>query len=332
MVSTSPATAARFVGQSVHRKEDKRLVTGHGQYVDDVQWPGTVHAAFVRSNVASGRIVSIDTTEAEALPGVLGVFTAETINALHGEAWHGMLGPAMAVPAPLAVGGVKHVGDPVVLVVAVSRYVAEDACDLVIVDIDPTPAVVDYATAAANHDDLVHRDWGLETNAMVEMPFMPMSADLEECFAASAHVVEATIVQNRYNAVPMEARGILVRFDTGRDELEIVTSNQSSHETRNFFARYFSLPEANISVTMRDVGGGFGQKMFMFREECAVAIAAKLLGQPVKWIEDRTSWPAPTVATSRPRCASPSTKTAPSRPSPASTSPTLAPTPSARRR
>jgi aerobic carbon-monoxide dehydrogenase large subunit len=282
-----PAPAARFVGQSVTRKEDRRLVTGHGQYVDDVAVPGVLHAAFLRSEVARAAIAHLDVEAARKLPGVVAVFTWQDFDQQFGEAWHAMLGEQLQVPPPLAVTDVRHVGDPIAMVVAESRYVAEDACELIEVDLDPGPPVVDYRRASADTDNVVHSAWGLPSNAMVEVPFTPISPDLDESFASADHVVEATIEQNRYLCVPMETRGIVASWSPGRDELDLVCSCQGVHETRNFFARYLGIPEANVRVTARDVGGGFGQKMFVFREECAAVLASKLLGRPVKWIEDR---------------------------------------------
>jgi aerobic carbon-monoxide dehydrogenase large subunit len=279
--------AARYVGQSVTRKEDRRLVTGHGLYVDDVTMPGMLHAAFVRSEIARGSITSIDVAAARALPGVMAVFTSSEFNGQFGEAWHAMLGEGLQVPPPLAVTDVRHVGDPIALVIAVNRYIAEDACELVDVQIDPATPVVDFATAHLDVENIVHAQWGLPSNAMVDQPFTPMSADLDDAFRAAAHVVECTVRQNRYLCVPMEGRGIVASYTPGRDELDIVCSCQSVHETRNFFARYLQMPESNIRVTARDVGGGFGQKMFVFREECAIVLASRLLARPIKWIEDR---------------------------------------------
>jgi carbon-monoxide dehydrogenase large subunit len=285
-VPTQPL-AARFVGSSVVRKEDRRLVTGHGRYVDDVTHHGQLHLAFRRSDVAAGRITRIDTSAAEALDGVVAVFTGETMNPHHGEGWHAMLGPGLATPPPLAPGSVKHVGDPIACVVAVDRYVAEDACDLIEVDYDIAQAVVDYRTAADDTDHVVHGDWGLQSNAMVAAPFTPMSPDLEEAFANAAHVVECDIEQNRYVCVPMEGRGANASWDAGNRELHLTLSGQSTHGARDYYARYLGIPESSITVEMRDVGGGFGQKMFVFREENATVLASRLLGRPVKWIEDR---------------------------------------------
>jgi carbon-monoxide dehydrogenase large subunit len=285
MNTASPA--ARYIGQSVTRKEDQRLLTGHGQYVDDITRVGMLHAAFLRSDVARGTITRLDTAAARALPGVHAVYTWADFEGTFGEAWHGMLGEALQVPPPLAMGDVRHVGDPIALVVASSRYIAEDACDLIDVDIEAAQAVVEFATAHLDTEHVVHEAWGLRSNAMVEQPFLAMSPDVDRAFADAAHVVECTVRQNRYVCVPMEGRGLVAEYSPGRDELDLVCSCQSVHETRNFFSRYLRIPEANVRVTARDVGGGFGQKMFAFREECAVVLASKLLGCPVKWIEDR---------------------------------------------
>ncbi len=271
----------------MHRKEDRRLLTGHGQYVDDVTLPGMLHAAFLRSEVAKAAITRLDSTAALELPGVHAVLTWHDFDGRYGEAWHAMLGEQLQVPSPLAVSDVRHVGEPIAVVIAESRYVAEDACELIELDLDSSEPVVDYASAARDTDHLVHGAWGLRSNAMVEMPFTPMSPDLDDAFAAAAHVVECTVRQNRYLCVPMEGRGIIAAWVPGREDLDIVCSCQSVHETRNFFARYLQVPEGSIRVTARDVGGGFGQKMFVFREECAIVLASRVLGRPVKWIEDR---------------------------------------------
>jgi carbon-monoxide dehydrogenase large subunit len=279
--------AARFVGSAVHRKEDRRLLTGHGQYVADIEPRGTLHAAFFRSEVASAHLNGVDVSEARALPGVSAVYTWQDFHERVGEAWHTMLGEQLVVPPPLAVTDVRHVGDPIALVVAESRYVAEDACDLVSVDYDVSAAAVDYRDAGGEGQPVVHAGWGLPSNLMVDVPFTALNPDLEEVFNSAAHVIETAVEQNRYLCVPMETRGIVASWDAGLEEMEIVCSTQSVHETRNFFARYLSVPEASVRVSARDVGGGFGQKMFVFREECAVVLASRLLGRPVKWIEDR---------------------------------------------
>jgi aerobic carbon-monoxide dehydrogenase large subunit len=285
--SARTPVAARYIGQSVHRKEDRRLLTGHGQYVDDLTLPGMLHGAFVRSELAKADVVAIDTTAARELPGVVAVFTATDFAGRFGEAWHAMLGEQLVVPPPLAITDVRYVGDPVAFVVADSRYVAEDACELVVVDYEPRTAAADYRTAGDDGAPVVHAAWGLQSNVMASVPFMALAPDLDDALQRAEHVVECTIEQHRYVCVPMEGRGIIASWSSGREEMDLVCATQSVHETRNFFARYLGVPESNVRVTARDVGGGFGQKMFVFREECAVALAARALGRPVKWIEDR---------------------------------------------
>jgi carbon-monoxide dehydrogenase large subunit len=216
---------ARFMGQSVVRKEDRRLLTGHGRYVDDVVRAGMLHVAFVRSDVAKARIVSIDSTAAKALDGVVAVFTAADINGASATTWHPMMGEFVTLPAPLAVDDVRYVGDPVVLVVATNRYLAEDACELIEVTYDIGTPAVDYRVAMQDTVNLVTP--GAPSNAMFAMPFAPITGGLDAAFAAAAHVVEVTVEQNRYNAVPMEARGILATWDAGTDEIDIVMSSQS---------------------------------------------------------------------------------------------------------
>jgi len=286
-MTTAAGPAGRFIGAAVHRKEDRRLLTGHGVYTDDVALPGMLHAAFLRSTVAKGTIHSIGTSAAEEAAGVVAVLTWRDFDGLIGEAWHAMLGEQLQVPPPLASSDVRHVGDPIALVIAESRYLAEDALELIDVEIDPGDPCIDYRSAAADQEHLVHGAWGFPSNAMVDVPFTPLSPDLDATFAAATHDISVDIEQNRYLCVPMETRGIVASWAPGRDELDLFCATQSVHETRNFFARYLRIPEGRIRVQARDVGGGFGQKMFVFREECAVVLASRLLGRPVKWIEDR---------------------------------------------
>jgi carbon-monoxide dehydrogenase large subunit len=222
-----------------------------------------------------------------ALPGVAAVFTWRDFDGRFGEAWNAIMGEDLVVPPPLATGDVRYVGDPIAVVVAQSRYVAEDACELIDVELEASEPCVDYVRAAADTEHVVHEAWGLTSNVMIQVPFQASSDDLQDCLERSRQVVEVPIEQNRYLAVPMEPRGIVAFYDRGRDELEITCATQTVHETRNFFARYLGIPESRIRVWAHDVGGGFGQKGPVYREECAIVLASRLLGQPVKWIEDR---------------------------------------------
>jgi aerobic carbon-monoxide dehydrogenase large subunit len=277
--------ATRYAGARINRVEDARLLTGHGTYVDDISLPGMLHACFVRSPFARAAIRGIDTTEAAALPGVHHVFTAADLNPRAREQWHTSIGPkSPETPRPpLAEGEVRFVGDPVALVVAEDRYVAEDAAELVAVDYDPLPAVVDY-TAAEASEALVHAAHG--SNLIGQMGGRPASS-LDDVFAAADHVVRATIAQQAYAAVPMEGRGLVVDPSPTTGEITIYAATQSPHEVRLFCSRLLGMPEHRIRVVMRDTGGGFGQKIMVQRDEMCLMLAGPLVGAPVKWVEDR---------------------------------------------
>jgi carbon-monoxide dehydrogenase large subunit len=280
------AAAQRLIGKPVQRREDPRLITGRGRYVDDVVLPGMLHATFVRSQSARGTITHLDVSAARRHPGVVAVFTAVETNSPSHQFWVTMMGPDAGYPPGrvLADGDVRYVGEPIVIVVAESRYVAEDAAELVDVDVEPLPPVMDMFAAIEDTDVLVHPELG--SNVAGDMP-----ADvpgLDERLAAAPHTFTETFLQHRYVQVPMETRGIVASWDRMLEHLEITVSGQSAHETRLFYSRMLGIPEDAIHVVMGDVGGSFGQKMFTQREEHAIVIAARAIGdRPVKWIEDR---------------------------------------------
>ena len=285
MTDVVPAGAARYAGTRVARIEDTRLLTGHGTYVDDIVLPGMLHASFVRSPFARAVIRGIDTSAACALPGVRAVFTAADLNPGAKEQWHTSVGRASPETPrpPLADREVRFVGDPVALVVAESLYVAEDAAELVDVDYEPRPAIVDYATAESA-EALVHEQHG--SNVIGALAGLPAAA-LDDEFASAAHVVSETIFQQRYAAVPMEGRGLIVDSSGPNGELTIYSATQSPHEVRLFCSRLLGIPEHRIRVIIRDTGGGFGQKIMVQRDEMCLMLAAPKLGVAVKWVEDR---------------------------------------------
>ncbi len=284
---TPPITdgAARYAGARVHRVEDDRLLTGRGTFVDDVSLPGMLHACFVRSPFARARVQRIDTSAALALPGVRFVFTAADLNPGVREQWHTTIGKDMPETPrpPLAEGEVRFVGDPVALVVAESRYLAEDAADRVEIDYEPLPAVVDY-TEAEHAEALVHEKHG--SNVIAQLMTMPASA-LDAVFDSAAHVASETIYQQAYAPVPMEGRGLVVDYAKKTGDLTIYSSTQSPHDVRLFCARLLGMPEERIRVVMRDTGGGFGQKVMVQRDEMCLMLAGPMVGAPVKWVEDR---------------------------------------------
>ena len=285
MTGTATGGAARFVGARVHRVEDARLLTGRGTFVDDVSLPGMLHACFVRSPFARAAIRGIETSAARALPGVQFVFTAADLNPGVKEQWHTSTGPnSPETPRPpLAEGEARFAGDPVALVIAESRYVAEDAAELVEVDYEALPAVVDYAEAE-HAEALVHESHG--SNVIGEIAGLPASA-LDGVFASAAHVVSETIHQQAYAPVPMEGRGLVVDYSGATGELTIYAATQVPHEVRLFCSRLLGHPEHRIRVVMRDTGGGFGQKVMLQRDEMCLMLAAPIVGAPVKWVEDR---------------------------------------------
>jgi len=288
---TSPVTdgaGARFVGQRVERREDLRLVTGHGAYVDDLVLPGVLHAAFVRSPVARGRVTRLDTAAARAVPGVVAVLTAADLDGLVQASWVDYEGPPGPTPSRpfrvLAGQDVRFAGEPLAVVVAESRYLAEDGVDAVEVDIDADTPVLDMETALDPATPLVHPELGSNQTSVVSAPEDP---ELDAVFATAPHVVTETYRQHRHACVPMETRGIAASWDPYRQELQVWCSTQGPHGVRTLLARMLGLADNRVRVVMPDVGGGFGQKMFLIPDEIAAVLAARVLGRPVKWIEDR---------------------------------------------
>lgn len=287
VADTAGSVTARYAGRRVARVEDNRLLTGHGSFVDDVTRPGMLHACFVRSPFPRARIKGVDASAALALPGVHAVFTAADLNPDVKESWHAVAGkdvPDTPRP-PLAEGEAKFVGDPVALVVADSRYVAEDAVDLVEVDYEPLPAVADFRRAVGGAEagaPVVHEAY--PDNVAGGMGGMPPD---EELFATAPHVVTERIYQQMHVPVPMETRGLVVEWTPSTHELTVWASTQTPHELRAFAARLLGIPAQGVRVIMRDTGGAFGQKVVPMREDMCILLAARKLPAAVKWIEDR---------------------------------------------
>ncbi len=280
---TRDTVATRYAGTRVPRVEDTRLLTGHGTFVDDIVRPGMLHACFVRSPFARARIVGIDASAALALPGVRAVFTAADLNPEVKEAWHAVAGkdvPDTPRP-PLAEGEARFVGDPVALVVAENRYVAEDAVELVDVDYEPLPAVADF-TKAVGSGVVVHETY--PDNVAGGMGGAPPD---EDTFANAACTVAAHVYQQIYAPVPIETRGLVAEWQAASAELTLWASTQTPHELRAFAARLLGIPAQGVRVIMRDTGGGFGQKVVPMREDMCVMLAARKVPRALKWIEDR---------------------------------------------
>jgi carbon-monoxide dehydrogenase large subunit len=276
----------RLVGEAVQRVEDARVLTGRGRYVDDVALPGMVHAAFVRSPYAHARIVSIDAVAARQLPGVLGVFTGSDLRGATEPFEPALRVPGLSYPCfyALAVDKVRLVGDPVALVVATSRYVAEDGAELVEVEYEPLDPVASATAGAAPGAPELFDD--VPGNSMFSVTVAV--GDVDAAFADADRVIGETFVQHRHANVPIETRGVVAHFDPGTGLLVCHASTQSLHMYRNSVASALRHPLERTRVLCGDIGGSFGLKGFLPREEVAVAFASTRVGRPVKWIEDRT--------------------------------------------
>jgi len=279
--------AQRYVGSPVKRSEDPRILTGRGQYVDDILPSGTLYAAFVRSPFAHGRITRVDTSAAREAPGVAAVITGEELAAFTVPGPIGMAalmgggGPAFSL---LCTDKVRLVGDPIAIVVAESRYLAEDACELVEVEIDPLRAIASAAAALDPDNPPVFEDLG--SNILVRSEPV-VYGDVDGAFARADRVITAHLSQHRHQNVPMEGRGIVAEFDPGSGQLTVHVAAQGVQIVRTVLSRTLGLDPEDVRVLAGDIGGSFGLKMGVSREELAVAAAAKHLGRPVKWIEDR---------------------------------------------
>jgi carbon-monoxide dehydrogenase large subunit len=281
----------RQIGRPLTRNEDPKLLTGRALFVDDVELPGMLHAAFLRSPHARARIVSVDTAAAKTRDGVVAVITAEDL----GDYWQP--GPLLVPPppikgmtfrqrcqVPLAKGEVRHVGEPVVMVVAESRYVAEDAVSDVVVEYDPLPPVVDLHAALTADSPRVHGD--LPDNIAAEVH--QAKGDYAAARAKAAHVVRRSFTYDRGASNPMETRGVVADWDHKAEKLTVWDTTQAPVFIRNGLAAMLRLSERQVRVVAPFIGGGFGPKMMMFYpEEVLLPWMSLRLDRPVKWIEDR---------------------------------------------
>lgn len=273
-----------ILGNRVVRREDPKFLTVGGTYVDDVRLEGAAHVAYVRSTVAHARITGIDTSAAAAAPGVIGVFTAADIDLAPAAPPIPMLNMQMTRPW-LANGKVRFVGEPVAMVVAETRAAAVDAAELVAVDYDPLPAVVDPEAAAAADAPLLFEDLG--TNCAMDLGAMMGYSPAPDFFDGCEVVVSQRIVNHRVAPCPMEPRAVAsVWGDDGR--LTHWASTQAPHSLRDAMAAALGVEPGRIRVIAPDVGGGFGAKTGVYPEELLVAWAARRLGRPLRWVETRS--------------------------------------------
>jgi carbon-monoxide dehydrogenase large subunit len=283
--------ATRNFGAPIRRNEDARLLRGQALFVDDVELPGMLHAAFLRSNLAHATIRSIDVSAARAREGVVAVYTAEDLGAYWAP------GPLLVPPppiaglifnqrtqVPLAKGKVRHVGEPLAVVLAQSRYLAEDALADIAVELDPLPAIVDLETAGAETSGRVHEDVRGNVAAHVRQSRGNYAATR----ARADRIIARRFRYDHGASSPIETRGIVANWDARGNQLTVWDTTQGPVFLRNGLAAMLGLNERNVRVIAPFVGGGFGPKIMLFYpEEVVIPWAAKKLNRPIKWIEDR---------------------------------------------
>lgn len=277
------AIAAGWVGRSIERVEDAALLTGRGRYIDDLGVPpGTLHAAILRSPHAHARIRGIDVTTARQASGVAAVITAVEVTALGASLVVGVKAPIQCWP--IAVDRVRYVGEPVAVVVAADRYLAEDALELIEVDYDALPAVVHPRDALDAASAVLHE--GLGSNVASDRPFR--YGDPEKAFAQAAHRIAVSIHYPRNSCTPIETYGVVADYDPNEDAYDVLANFQGPFSIHAVIARALKVPGNRLRLrTPPDSGGSFGVKQGVFPYIVLMGIAARVAGRPVKWIEDR---------------------------------------------
>jgi carbon-monoxide dehydrogenase large subunit len=284
-----------YLGRPLLRREDRRLLTGRGQFIADLELPRMLHAAFVRSPLAHARIRAVDLSAASAAPGVAlalsGVELARELPPLPDtqlsvpSKWASRIDHEFHNPQQpgLVHDKVRHVGEAIAVIVAGSRYAAEDAAELVKLDLDPLPAVVDAEVALAPDAPLVHEH--LHTNLYGR--FAIAKGDPAAVMGRAPHRLQRRFYHHRYAAMPMECRGVVALYDPRTDSITIWSATQVVHWVRREVAAILGLPEARVRCLALDVGGGFGVKGHVYPEDLVIPYLARRLGRPVRWIEDR---------------------------------------------
>ncbi len=293
MTDDTPSAPRSGIGDAPKRREDARFVTGCGTYLDDMAFDGMVHAAVLRSPHAHARISHLDASAARSAPGVLAVLTADDAladglqpmqpvaqaNTRTGE-------PFAFAPQPLlAPDTVRHVGEPVALIIAQTRAQALDAAELVVVAYDPLPAVVTAAAARAPGAPLLSPE--VPDNLCMDWQLGDAAA-VEAAFATAAHRVTLQLDNHRIVTNPMEPRGGIGSYDAARDRYTLHVSSQNIHGNRDLAARALGVSPDRVRFIAPDVGGGFGAKNFAYAEHALILWAAKRVGRPVKWIASRS--------------------------------------------
>ncbi len=283
----------KLVGQRVKRREDPRLIQGRATYVDDVKIPGMLHLAFKRSDVAHGRIRSIDTSAAQVMDGVEAIFTGAQIAEILGPMPIGTPFPSPPHRA-VAVDVVRYAGEAVAVVAATDRYIARDAADAIVVDYEMLPVVVDPELAMTGKT-LIHADF--PDNLAVALVPSGTGVDpkghvddsaIDKAFAEAEVVISQRMMNQRLVPNAMEPRGVVAHYEPARESMTIWSSTQNPHILRTMIATMNGLGQDQVRAIAPEVGGGFGAKINIYAEEYVAAAISKRLGLPVKWIEDRS--------------------------------------------
>ncbi len=280
----------RHFGAPVRRNEDATLLTGQATFVADVRLESMLHAAVLRADVAHGVLGAVDTSAARRMPGIVAVFTAEDL----GEQWapFPLLVPPppiagltfnTATHVPLARDRVRHVGEPIAVVVATDRYLAEDALAEIVVEVEPLPVVADIEGALSADATLLHPHLGSNLAAHA----VQQKGDYEHAYSRADHVVSRRFVYDRGTSVALETRGVVASWDAQSSELTVWDTTQAPIPIRNALAARFGLLESQVRVIAPFIGGGFGPKVMFYPEEVLIPWISMRLGRPVRWIEDR---------------------------------------------
>jgi len=279
-----PSTQGSWIGKSVRRHEDARLVKGAGRFVDDVDVFDQLHCALVGSTIAHGRIRSIDMGAARSMAGVVRVVSGAEVRDL----WEPLISsgelPGARVPTmyALATDKVHFYGEPVAAVVASSPEIAEDAAARVQVEYEPLPPIVSVQQALADSPTLLHEDWPDN----IQFEWQVAIGDVNKALSEADLVVKEVISSHRYSGVPLETRAVLADFDAGTGELTVRMSTQVPHQVNTIIARLLRIPESSVRVLADELGGGFGNKLFHDVEYIPILLSM-LIGRPVKWVESR---------------------------------------------
>ena len=285
----------KMIGARVKRREDPRLIQGKATYVDDIKLPGMLHMAFRRSDVAHGIIKSIDVSAAAAMPGVELVITGAELKEFL---------PPMPIGTPfpspdhysVAVDRVRYQGEPIAVVIASDRYLARDAADAIVVDIEQLPAVIDPEKAMTGQPGVIHE--AFPNNLAV--PYVPGGTGfdpvagtvdntaVDKAFAEADFVLSQRMLNQRLAPNAMEPRGVVAHYEPGKDHLTIWSSTQNPHILKTFVAALTGTPDNQVRAIAPEVGGGFGCKINIYGEDYVAAALSKKIGRPLKWIEDRS--------------------------------------------